>query len=86
MQFLDEEYLNRYYKTKGSAGHSFHDLQLECMGDAELSPFESRSVDMRVLTGQTSLFQSVCFSLIWYNHGFVDHMFNFTAMHTSDIR
>ncbi|EIE25511.1 hypothetical protein COCSUDRAFT_52897 [Coccomyxa subellipsoidea C-169] len=54
---LDEEYLSRYYKTKGSAGHSFHDLQLECMQDAEMSPFESRSIDMRVLTGQTSLFQ-----------------------------
>jgi len=62
MQILDEDYLNRYYKTKGSAGYSFHDLQLECMNDPDLSPFESRSVDMRVLTGQTSLFQGVCSS------------------------
>ncbi len=59
MQVLDDEYLTRYYKTKGSAGHSLHDLQLECMGDPEMSPFESRSIDMRVLTGQTSLFQGV---------------------------
>ncbi len=73
MQVLDEEYLSRYYKTKGSAGHSFHDLQLECMQDAELSPFESRSIDMRVLTGQTSLFQGVTIChlirLIWFESG-----------------
>lgn len=55
-QLLDEEYLDRYYKRKASTGRSFHDLQLECMADGELSPFESRSLDMRVLTGQTSLF------------------------------
>ncbi len=62
MQVLNDEYLTRYYKMKGSAGHSFHDLQLECMGDSEMSPFESRSIDMRVLTGQTSLFQGVSYS------------------------
>lgn len=55
-QVLDEEYLDRYYKRKASTGRSLHDLQLECMADPELSPFESRSIDMRVLTGQTSLF------------------------------
>ncbi|CAL8460820.1 g351 [Coccomyxa elongata] len=60
---LDDEYLTRYYKTKGSAGHSIHDLQLECMGDPEMSPFESRSIDMRVLTGQTSLFQGATATL-----------------------
>lgn len=60
MQVLNDEYLARYYKMQGSAGHSFHDLQLECMADPELSPFESRSIDMRILTGQTSLFQGVC--------------------------
>ncbi|BDA41745.1 hypothetical protein COCOBI_02-5380 [Coccomyxa sp. Obi] len=60
---LDDEYLTRYYKMKGSAGYSFHDLQLECMGDPEMSPFESRSIDMRVLTGQTSLFQGATATL-----------------------
>jgi hypothetical protein len=56
---LNEDYLTRYYKTRGSCGHSIQDLQLECMEDPELSPFESRSIDMRVLTGQTSLFCKV---------------------------
>jgi hypothetical protein len=59
-QVLDEEYLQRYYMRTSAGGKSFYDLQLECMADAELSPFQSRSLDMRVLTGQTSLFYKAC--------------------------
>lgn len=55
-QVLDEEYLEHYYRRRAGAGQSFFDLQVECMADAELAPFQSRSLDMRVLTGQTSLF------------------------------
>ncbi|CAL5219348.1 g1164 [Coccomyxa viridis] len=53
---LDAAYLERYYKTPGAQGYSMQDLQLESMADPETVPFESRSIDMRVLTGQTSLF------------------------------
>ena len=59
MQVLDAEYLQKYYKTRGAQGYSMQDLQLESMADPETVPFESRSIDMRVLTGQTSLFYTV---------------------------
>ena len=60
MQVLDASYLKKYYKTPGSQGYSMQDLQLENMADLETVPFESRSIDMRVMTGQTSLFYTVC--------------------------
>ena len=56
---LDAAYLEKYYKTRGAQGYSMQDLQLESMADPETVPFESRSIDMRVLTGQTSLFYTV---------------------------
>ena len=59
VQVLDAAYLMKYYKTRGAQGYSMQDLQLESMADPETVPFESRSIDMRVLTGQTSLFYSV---------------------------
>jgi len=59
LQVLDAEYLERYYKTPGTQGYSMQDLQLESMADPETVPFESRSIDMRVMTGQTSLFYTV---------------------------
>lgn len=59
VQVLDAAYLEEYYKTRGSQGYSMQDLQLESMADPETVPFESRSIDMRVLTGQTSLFYTV---------------------------
>ena len=59
LQVLDAPYLEKYYKTPGAQGYSMQDLQLESMADPETVPFESRSIDMRVLTGQTSLFYSV---------------------------
>lgn len=58
-QVLDAAYLKKYYKTRGAQGYSMQDLQLESMADPETVPFESRSIDMRVLTGQTSLFYTV---------------------------
>ena len=58
-QVLDTEYLERYYKTAGAREYSMQDLQLESMADPETVPFESRSIDMRVLTGQTSVFYTV---------------------------
>ena len=61
-QVLDEEYLQRYYMRPSVGGKSLFAMQLECMADAELSPFQSRSLDMRVLTGQTSLFYKACAS------------------------
>lgn len=59
VQVLDATYLEKYYKTRGAQGYSMQDLQSESMADPETVPFESRSIDMRVLTGQTSLFYSV---------------------------
>ena len=59
MQVLDAAYLEKYYKMPGAQGYSMQDLQLESMADPETVPFESRSIDMRVLTGQTSLFYTV---------------------------
>ena len=56
---LDTEYLEKYYKTAGAQEYSMQDLQLESMADPETVPFESRSIDMRVLTGQTSVFYTV---------------------------
>ena len=56
---LDTEYLEKYYKTAGAGDYSMQDLQLESMADPETVPFESRSIDMRVLTGQTSVFYTV---------------------------
>ena len=59
VQVLDSDYLEKYYKMPGAQGYSMQDLQLEAMADPETVPFESRSIDMRVLTGQTSLFYTV---------------------------
>lgn len=68
-QVLDEEYLDYYYKRRLRGGQSLHDLQLECMAEPELSPFQSRSIDMRVLTGQTSLFYKArAPGLNWQQH------------------
>ncbi|CAK0743466.1 hypothetical protein CVIRNUC_001472 [Coccomyxa viridis] len=53
---LNTKYLEKYYKTAGAREYSMQDLQLESMADPETVPFESRSIDMRVLTGQTSVF------------------------------
>ncbi len=56
-QIMNEEYLDKFYKTQGTDERfSWQDMQLACMADPDLTPFQSRSVDMRVLTGQTSLF------------------------------
>lgn len=62
VQVLDIQYLDKYYKTQGRHGYSMQELQLESMADPETVPFESRSIDMRVLTGQTSLFHTVSHS------------------------
>lgn len=58
-QVLNTKYLEKYYKTAGAREYSMQDLQLESMADPETVPFESRSIDMRVLTGQTSVFYTV---------------------------
>ncbi|KAK9829023.1 hypothetical protein WJX72_003477 [[Myrmecia] bisecta] len=54
---LNEEYLERYYKTKmGPKAREWHDLELACMADPAFQPYKTRSQDMRVVTGQTGLF------------------------------
>lgn len=59
VQVLDQGYLERFYQgPPPSGGPAWHELYLECADDARLTPFQTRSADIRVLAGQTALFYS----------------------------
>jgi hypothetical protein len=58
-QVLDAGYLERFYtRPPPGGGPSWHELYLECAGNAALSPFQTRAAPIRALAGQTALFYS----------------------------
>ena len=58
-QVLDAGYLERFYtRPPPSGGPSWHELYLECAGNALLIPFQTRAAPIRALAGQTALFYS----------------------------
>ena len=61
VQMLDNAYLDKYYRQArwGPNKRSLFDLELLCMADAAMTPFRSRSLDMRVISGQSALFYTV---------------------------
>ena len=56
---LDQAYLEKYYKEPRWGESSVFDLEMQCTHDATMTPFRSRSQDMRVISGQTALFHTV---------------------------
>jgi hypothetical protein len=59
-QVLDAGYLERFYtRPPPGGGPSWHELYLECAGNAALMPFQMRAAPIRALAGQTALFYSV---------------------------
>ncbi len=58
-QVLDAGYLERFYtRPSPGGGPSWHELYLECAGNASLIPFQTRAAPIRALAGQTALFYS----------------------------
>ena len=59
MQMLDDAYLDKYYKQARWGDVSVFDLEMQLTTNPAMTPFRSKSQDMRVISGQTAMFHTV---------------------------